>query len=331
MYQILFRDAFAEQLRSSSPILMSLGLILTFIPVSIYLGNWLRSKYTKAKQAKELDNKKMWLMFLIYGVTFSIISLLTMPLIQALNIVPWTDYLGFNILHMLLFVQAILFLPVLIAFIIYEHKKFKESWEDFGMHPKAFPKSALYGILLALFIFLIANLGSTPSLYNTLPTRPESFLEIFIFMLVVFTVSEILFRGLIQTKLSRYDNVELKYVSKILPAWKEFLLSSLVTSIIQGIGLGIVASMFIDSLSLIPLNTPTLNLLLGGETQLVIPNIPLPLLIIGGCIGVSFVLSLAMNWLYRKSRNVLGLIIFSAFIISWISTVITPVISGSII
>ncbi len=331
LYQILFRDAFAEQLRSSSPIFMSLGLILTFIPVSIYLGNWLRSKYTKAKQAKELDNKKMWLMFLIYGIAFSIISLLTMPVIQTLNIVPWTDYLGFNMLHMLLFVQAILFAPVLIVLMLLERKIFNENLEDFGMHPKAFPKSALYGILLALFIFLIANLGSTPTLYNTLPTRPESFLEIFLYMLVVFTVLEILFRGLIQTKLSRYEKVELKYVSKILPAWKEFLLSSLVTSIIQGIGLGIVASMFVDSLSLIPINTHTLNLLLGGQTQLVIPNIPLPLLIIGDCIAISFVLSLAMNWLYRKSRNVLGLIIFSAFIISWVSTVITPVISGSII
>ncbi|MFX0134960.1 MAG: alpha/beta hydrolase family protein [Candidatus Hodarchaeota archaeon] len=333
IYQILFRDAFAEQLRSSSPIFMSVGLIIAFIPVSVYLGNWLKSKFTNAMQAKELEKKKMWLMFLIYGIAFSLISLITMPVIQALNIVPWTDYLGFNMLHMLLFVQAILFLPVLIALIIYERWKFKESWEDFGIHPKAFLKSALYGILLALFIFLIVNLGTTPTLYNALPTRPCNFMEIFLYMLVVFTVSEILFRGLIQTKLSRYENVKLKYVSKYLPAWKEFLLSSLVTAIIQGIGVGIVASMFINSLSLIPLETSTLNLILIGNmpSNLTIPNVPLPLLIISGCIGLFFLLSLVMNWLYRKSRNVMGLIIFSAFIISWISVVITPAISGSII
>ncbi|MFX1450158.1 MAG: hypothetical protein ACFFCM_04910, partial [Promethearchaeota archaeon] len=333
IYQILFRDALTEQLRSSTPIFMSLGLIFTFIPVSVYLGNWLKSKFTNAIQAKDLDKKKMWLMFLIYGVAFSLISFFTMPLIQALNIKPWTDYLVFNMLHMLLFLQAILFLPVLIGLILYERWKYNETLEDFGIHPKAFLKSALYGILLAMFIFLIVNLASTPSIYSTFPARLGSFLEIFMYMLFVSAVSEILFRGLIQTKLSRYSNVKLRFISKILPSWKEFLLSSLVTGIIQGIGVGIVASMFINSLSLIPLDTSTLNLFLTGNMPFgsTIPNIPLPLLIIGGCIGLFFVLSLAMNWLYRKSRNVMGLIIFSAFIISWISTVITPAISGSLI
>ncbi|MHA1377436.1 MAG: alpha/beta hydrolase family protein [Candidatus Helarchaeota archaeon] len=335
IWQYIFRDSIPETLRSYAPFLVGIGALIAFIPISIYLGNWLKSKYTKAKVAREIENKKMWLMFLIYGVSFCLISLITVPVIQALNIIPWTDYLGFNIIHMLLFVQAVLFLPILIVLIIFQKWKYNESLEDFGLHPKAFPKSALYGFLLFLFIFLMGNLASSLSLYDILPSRPDSFFEILLYMSVVFIVSEVLFRGLIQTKLSRYDNVELKYVSKILPSWKEFLLSSLIAGLIQGIGVGIIGTMFIDSLSLVPglLTTDFLSILMTGNMpfNVSIPNIPLPLMIVGGSVLFFFLLSLAMSWLYRKSRNVYALIIFGAFLITWISTIITPAIAGCII
>lgn len=332
IWEYIFRDSIPESLRINSPYLIGIGFLFAFIPISIYLGNWLKSKYTDANVAKKIENKKMWLMFLIYGIAFTVISLMAMPVIEFFHIVPWTDYMGTNILHMLLFVQSLLFLPALFILIIYERWKYKETSEDFGIDPRAFLKSAIFGILMALFVFLIGNLASTLTLYDSLPYQIGSFFEIFVCMLFTFSVTELLFRGLIQTKLSRYENVKLKFISRFLPSWKEFLLSSLVTGIIQGIGLGIIASMFINSISLIPISGTFVNLMIMGQSPQFsqISNIPLPLMIFGGCIGFCFILSLIMNWLYRKSRNITGLIIFSAFIISWLST-IPPLISGSII
>ncbi|MFX0134959.1 MAG: alpha/beta hydrolase family protein [Candidatus Hodarchaeota archaeon] len=309
MYQVLFRDSFGEMIRASTTWINLLGVAIIFLPFSIYLGNWLKSKHTEVKIAKEIENKKMWQMFLIYGVAFILISLITVPVVEAFKIVPWTDYLGSNIIHMFLVIQAILFLPVLIALIIYERRKFDESWEDFGIHPRAFLKSAIFGILMAMFAYIIINVIGTPNYFNTLIERPESFLEIFICMLIVITMFEILFRGLIQTKLSRYSNVKLRFVSRFLPAWKEFLLSTLVTGLIQGLGLGIMFSIFLMNASL-----------LGT----------FPMDMIGICVGICSSLSLLNNWLYRKQRNVLGIIIFNAFILSWVSTLL-PAISGSII
>ena len=309
MYQVLFRDSFGEMIRASAVWTNMLGIAIIFLPLSIYLGNWLKSKHTEAKIAKEIENKKMWKMFLIYGVVFILSSLLTVPVGEASKIVPWTDYLGSNMIHMFLVIQAVLFLPVLIALIIYERRKFDESWEDFGIHPRAFPKSAIFGILMAMFIYVIINVIGTPTYFNTLIERPESFLEIFICMLIVITMFEILFRGLIQTKLSRYSNVKLRFVSRYLPAWKEFLLSTLVTGLIQGLGLGIMFSIFLMNTSL-----------LGT----------FPLDMIGLCVGICSALSLLNNWLYRKQRNVLGIIIFNAFFFSWVSTLL-PAISGSVI
>lgn len=310
MYQVLFRDSTGEILRVSAPWFSMLGMAIVFLPLSSYLGNWLKSKYTEAKIAKEIEKKKMWFMFLIYGIAFCLISLITMPVIQALNIVPWTDFLGSNILHMVLVVQSVLFLPVLIALILYERWKFKENLEDFGLNPRAFPKSGIFGLALALIIFTILNIVITPTYFNSFITRPESFFEIFIYMLFALTVSVILSQGLIQSKLSRYSNVKLRLISRFLPAWKEFLLSSLVSGLIQGIGFGTIFSILLGSSSIIPI-------------------ISSPLIFLG-CIGVFFVLSLINNWLYRKTRNVLGLILFNSFMISWISTLL-PAISGTLI
>ncbi|MFX1450157.1 MAG: type II CAAX prenyl endopeptidase Rce1 family protein, partial [Promethearchaeota archaeon] len=309
MYQVLFRDSFGEIMRASAPWINLLGVAIIFLPLSIYLGNWLKSKYTEAKIAKEMENKKMWKMFLIYGVAFFLVSLITVPIIEAFKIVPWTDYLGSNMIHMFLVVQSLLFLPVLIALIIYERKEFNESWEDFGIDPRAFPKSAIFGILMALIIFLIINVVIAPTYFNTLIQRPESFLEIFISMLCMVSVTEILFRGLIQTKLSRYSNVKLKFVSKYIPAWKEFLLSSLITALIQGLGLGMMFSTFLFKTSLLKTS-------FSWD-------------VLGLSFGLCFALSLLNNWLYRKQRNVLGIIIFNAFFISWVSTLL-PAISAPI-
>ncbi|MHA1376925.1 MAG: alpha/beta fold hydrolase [Candidatus Helarchaeota archaeon] len=310
IYQVLFRDSLAEKLRVSAPYLALLSVLVLFIPVSIYLGNWLKSKYTEMKSAKKIENKNMWLMFLVYGVAFILISLITWPTIQALNIVPFTDFLGTNMLFMFLVVQSILFLPVLIGLIIYEKRKFKEDWDDFGIHPKAFPRSALFGVLMFLFLYIILNAVITPTYFIISIEKPVSFIETLFYMLFVMSVSLILSLGLIQSKLSRYRNVPLKFISRYLPAWKEFLLSSLVTGVIQGIGFGIIFSMFFASTTLVPL----LN----------------PLTLFAGCIGVFFLLSLINNWLYRKQRNVLGIIIFNAFFLSLVSMIL-PAISGSLI
>jgi pimeloyl-ACP methyl ester carboxylesterase len=310
IYQVLFRDSFGEVLFTSATYINLIGLFIILLPISIYLGNWLKSKFSEAKIAKEIENKKIWLMFLIYGVAFCLISLITWPVIKVLNIVPFTDFLGSNVIFTFLVVQSILFLPVLIGLILYEHRRFDEKWEDFGIHPRAFPKSAIFGILLSIFAFAILNIVITPSYFNIFIEKPESFLESFLYMLFVMSITEILFRGLIQTKLSRYNNVKLKFVSKYVPAWKELLLSSLITGIIQGIGFGIIGSLFLG-------NFP-FNALIS------------PLTIFGICFGIFFLISLINNWLYRKQRNVLGIIIFNAFIFTWISTLF-PAISGSII
>ncbi|MHA1300052.1 MAG: alpha/beta hydrolase family protein [Candidatus Helarchaeota archaeon] len=310
IYQVLFRDSIGEMLRVSSPYLAMISVLLLFLPVSIYLGNWLKSKYTEMKTAREIENKKMWLQFLIYGIAFILISLITWPIVQAMRITPFTDFLGSNLLFMFLVVQSVLFLPVLIGLILYERWKFKESWEDFGIHPKAFPKSAIFGVLMSLFMYVILNVIITPNYFIISIEKPVSFMETFLYMLFVMSVTLIFFLGLIQSKLSRYRDVPLKFVSRFLPSWKELLLSSLITGIIQGVSFGILFSMFLASTTLVPLVTP--------------------LTLFGASIGLFFLISLINNWLYRKQRNVLGIIIFNAFFFSWISMLL-PAVSGSII
>ncbi|MBD3228174.1 MAG: alpha/beta fold hydrolase [Candidatus Lokiarchaeota archaeon] len=316
-------NTITEDIRVLSIPLMVIGSLIMLLPLTIYIGNWLKSKENKAPEnSKEVKSKKMWMMFLIYGLSFVGVSFLAAPIIHAtglVNLMP-TDFLASNIISLPLLVQGLLMVPVLIVLGYIENKKFNIKLNDIGLvkKPKSNMKNALYAIFLVLFLYIFLNLALSGSMHNLLIWRVFSFLQLFITIFVAMIIFEIMFRGMIQNKLSRYRKETLIFI----PAWKELLLSSIVSGLIEGLGLGIIITgvliyggMPLDLSSVIPQD---MGISFGAMP-------PLFIVIPGVFIILEMVLNFLKSWIFRKSNNnIIASALFVALFLAWFLSVILP-------
>ncbi|MHA1270652.1 MAG: alpha/beta hydrolase family protein [Candidatus Helarchaeota archaeon] len=322
----LNQNTILEEYRASSIPCFVIGAIILILPLTIYFGNWLKEKEIKPpKNAIELESKKMWLMFLIYGGIFVGFSFLATPIIHGLgliNLIP-TDFLGSNIISLPLLVQGLLMLIPIIILILLEKKHFGMNLNDFGINfnYKSNLKNALYATLLISTLYVLLNLALSWTIHNLIVWRVISFVELFVQIFIAMIIFEIMFRGMIQNKLSRYRKSTLIFI----PAWKELFISSIISGVIEGLGIGIIVTgvlmvggMPFDLSSIMPSN-------MGISFQYLPPlQILIPLIFI----ILEIIFNLIKSWIFRKSNNnILASALFMALILAWILSVILPAIS----
>ena len=311
------------ELMSIAPVIAIIGGIILIIPATIYIGNWLRKDHEiEPEQAQKIEKQDLWKLFLIYGGTVVGLSLLPVPIILGANLlnVISTDFLASSLLSAPYFIQGLLLIPVIIMLIFIEKKKYGEKLSDFGLSKDINTnlRGVAYGSLLFLVMFVTFNLALSPSIQNVFPWRFLSFLELFMYLFIGMLMIEIIFRGFIQSKLSRYRNK--RFLG--LPAGKEILITSLVTGTILGFSLAIwMVEIFMFGSGTNTVNLNSIMATMGLPlTQEVLMILIFPLMI---CVGI--LLQILQGWLYRKSgNNVIACAVFGALVFAWIFSALLP-------
>ena len=325
-YQPLNPNTITEEIMLSAMVWLILGTIILFIPMTVYLGNLFKTKENKLPEnARKVEKKKMWQMFLIYGVTFIGISFLTTPIIHGLgliNLIP-TDFLISNILSLGILVQGLLMIPFLIIITIFEKRKYNMKLNDFGIQlgVKSNIKNTMYGILLLSTLFIGLNLALTTSMHNVFIWRIFSFLQLFMYLFIGLIIFEVMFRGMIQNKLSRYRHGSLMFI----PAPKELFFSSVISGIIEGFGLGVIVTgiLWVGGMDVFSADMGGMIPQDMGISFGAIP--PLFLIIPVIFIILEVVLGFLKSWIFRKSNNnIIASALFVALFLAWILSVIMP-------
>ena len=311
------------ELMSIASIIAVIGAVILFIPATIYIGNWLRKEHEiEPEQALKIEKQDLWKLFLVYGGIFVGLSFLTIPIILGTNLlnVISTDFLASSMLSGPYFIQGLLLIPVIIVLIYFEKKKYNEKISDFGLSKDINTnfRGATYGLLIFLVMFVTFNLALSPSIQNLFPWRFLSFLELFMYLFFGMLMFEIVFRGFIQSKLSRYRNKS--FIG--FPAGKEILLTSVVAGTILGLSLAIwIVEILAFGGGTTAINLTSIMTTMGLPlTQEILAILIFPLMI-----GIGILLQILQGWLYRKSgNNILACALFGALVFTWIFSVVLP-------
>jgi hypothetical protein len=287
------------------------ALISTIVFVKVY-GNLLRPKMEFPKNAVKIVKRNKWKMILFYSASFIGISFLTFFLIDflGLNLFIGTNFLGSNLLTLPFLIQGTLMVPVIIAFMWYERKKYHMELNDFGISKsfKSYLKAAVYGILLFMTLYIFLNMISSTVIQNLYIWRIMEFLQVFLYIFVGVISFEILFRGMLQNK----------FYGRNMPAWKEIIKSGLISGIVEGLGLSIIIICLftIDNFDIFPFllgHTP--NPIIGEPSF----NFSEQFLLIPIIIAIEVSFSLLRASIYRKiNRNFLASALFTALFIAWV-------------
>lgn len=309
---LLEESTITSHLRITPVMLTAIGVILVLMISSFLLSKWLSNKDFKAEASSRVEKKDKYIHFGIYTGIYAGLTALVMPLIVIFNLeqVIVGDFMITSFAATFMVVQSLLLLPAVVILMIWENKKFGESWEDFGIDYKYIGKAFLYGLLLFLILFLSLVFVVTISIKNLIPYRIVGFLEMFAFAFLYFMVNGIITHGLVQNKM-RDDKSESR--SKLpISEIKELLLSSLINGVVQGVGVGIFMIMFAAEF---------------GFTG-IISIIAIPL-----CILLFFISSFAMSIFYFRIRNVVGVATLGALLIAFVCSIVAPSIfnAGSIV
>lgn len=257
-------------------------------------------------------------MILFYSAGFIGISFLTVFLIEVLELERFigTNFLGSNLLTLPFLVQGTLLVPAIIALILYERKKYHMEICDFGFNKSytSYMKSAVYGLLLFLTLFIFLNLICSPVIQNLFIWRILDFLHVFLYIFVGIIAFEILFRGMLQNK----------FYGRSMPAWKEIIKSGLLSGLVEGFGLciiiiGLFSFQGFDIFPFLLGHTPT------SITEGATINVSEQLLLIPIIIAIEITFSLLRASIFRKmNRNFLASALFMALFIAWIIVAFLP-------
>lgn len=311
-----------------SGLITALGGLIFIIPLMMYLGTWLKPKLALPKNAMNMEKKDKRLMILIYGMVSVGISFLAIFIISGLNLnvlIP-TDFLLSNLIALPLLIQGLLMIPCVILLMWYEKRKYNLELSDFGLTKEIKPylKAAFYGFLLFFILYILLNLAASTVLHNFYIWRIIGFLEMFLYIFVGTLVFEVMFRGMIQNKL-----YEVTKDSKLIPTrWKEIIKSALITGVIEGLVLGIIATGLLAAGGFNVFATSLSNMI-PADMGISLDWLP-PLFIL---IPITFILLEIMvgtlkAGLYRKiNRNVMASTIFVSLTLAWLMTVLLPAIT----
>ncbi|MHA1342521.1 MAG: alpha/beta hydrolase family protein [Promethearchaeota archaeon] len=299
-----------------------LGLILAFPAIISYLIRWSRFKNSEKEYQNFIksvnkerndkfdgfENKILILLLSIYLVAefFAIL----IPI--ALNINSKTIGIPFIISDALVLAMLgrfLIVIPIMIITLVLLFRKTRISFEDIGISVKKenILKDILLGIVIAGIFLLIFNLIAVISVSPRLIPRNSpsigylGFILLLVYLLIFYTFDEILFRGLMQTKIHNYIYIKLENRADWLKKWLEFIIIVLFQGIILmvGINIGLVImmggippvliSVFLFMGILLALIPVFMNTYIYQRTKSIIPCIISSGLIMAFLLGGSFV------------------------------------------
>ncbi|MHA1299530.1 MAG: alpha/beta hydrolase family protein [Candidatus Helarchaeota archaeon] len=269
----------------------SLGLI----PIGVsYLNTWFPRKNGLNQETRSYEKKEMFRKILMYAGIFIGFGVLGNALFRfAFPVQSFTRFWFWDFVGLFTLFSALFQLPAILAILLYEWKKEGLSFKRLGLSPH----SALRGIAIGILAFLPAILVYNPLAYSTnlplfLPRPLEAgvYTDFFILMGLMFLqaiVYELLFRGLIQTKLDTGQ--------KRSERWNTLLFSGLICGIFVGITFAI--SMSIAFYSMI---TPLLFFLIFGVFFL-----------------IFFSASILNGFIYQRTKSIITSIIIIALLLTF--------------
>ena len=300
------------QIRVTLLLLAAVGTLISVISFVKFYGDLLKPTMIYPQNAIQMAKRDKWKMILLYSASFIGISFVTFFIMYFLDLehLIGTDFLGSNLITLPFLIQGVLMVPILIAFMSYENRKYNLQLDDFGLttHGKSYLKSAIYGFLLFITLYIFLNVLASGEIQNLFIWRMMGFLQLFLYIFIGMLTFEILFRGMLQNK----------FYGRHVPAWKEIIKSALISGIVEGLGLGIII------IGLLSLGTFDIFSFLIGHTPHQITKVPSGIssdsfLIVLIIIVIEIVLSFLRASIYRKmNRNFLPSALFIALFIAWV-------------
>ncbi len=277
-----------------------IGLFILFIPLTIYIGNYIKSNSSTKNIDETTISNDLIRKTTLYSVPYFSNSLVVFPLVLSLNlqnlIINGVQF--FNLVILFSFIHSLLLFPFIIIFIGYEIKYKSKKIQDYGLSSDNLLKSSAYGTLIFLIFFILINSTISNNYFNFFPYRIDVFLQIFIFLFFIIFIKELFFRGLIQEKIKKFKGEKIWKIPG-----KDLIISTLINGTIQGLGIGIIFSMFLLYLKL--------------EIDVIFSMIILFLLF-------SYLINAVQVWIYRKCKNLFGTTLFLSFCLAWFFSTFLP-------
>ncbi|MHA1379595.1 MAG: alpha/beta fold hydrolase [Candidatus Helarchaeota archaeon] len=276
-------------------IFLLLGAI-GLIPIGIsYLNSWLKRNEKSNPEAFSYGKNSLIRKLLIYGGLFIGLGVFGNVLFRfAIPTYSFTQFWFWDFVNLFTLFSTLFQLPAILAILLYEWKKEGLSLEQLGISPH----SALRGVAIGILAFLPAILVYNPLAFSTnlplmLPRPLEAgvYTDFFVVMSLMFLqagVYELMFRGLIQSKL---NNGKRK-----IERWKSLIFSGLIC----GIFVGLVYAISL-SIAMYTLITPLLFFLIFGLM-----------------FAVYFAISILNGFIYQRTKNVASSIIIFALLMTFL-------------
>ena len=302
---LTFYGGLREPVNTTPLMLMFLGILLTlfgglvgFFVFTSYLAKWLRKNVEPPPTiAQDLEIKQKGICFAAYiGLYAGINALIPLIVFNIPGLHGWIPNLFVDLLGIISVFTALLAVPVVLFLLWYEKKTLGTTLADYGLAKQGMAQSAILGTILGFFLVGILALAVSDFILDLVIDDVVVFLITFLTSLPYMFVTELLWRGFIQTKLSNYN----KYI--------EVIASAIIVGILQGIGI----------FALMLVTIPMLGL---PNTILINENLPalnLSLLSFIGFGGLYIGLSIFAGWIYQRFRNVIGTTLFLTIVFSWL-------------
>jgi len=211
---------------------MLIGLTLFMIPLGFLFTKLFRPKEAVDPiNATKLDNDTLKRQLLIYATVYllaSFCSFLFAMLFQIQNVVPFfiTNFFALGFL-----MKQIILVPSIICIMYFEHKKYNQNKEDFGISQKSFINSALIGLIMVFTFIFATNIVDLS--FNHFdhalffpPSHQSGFISLLLILGLNFFMDDLIFRGLVQSKMERYGG-----------RWKATFYSNFYTALIGALSM----------------------------------------------------------------------------------------------
>lgn len=290
-------DSIIEMIQSNGVLI---GMIFLMIPLLFVLSKVLKNKgNTDPINAKNIDKKSFIKQLLLYAGIYLIASLFSFIFAWLFSIQTIVPFFITNLFAVSFLMKQVILAPSILGILWYERKKYNEHAEDFGISQKSFLNSALIGFIMVFtFIFIIditdLAFNNLTFAYFILPYHLTGFITLLIIFGMNFFVDDIIFRGLVQSKMERYGN-----------RWKAAFISNFYTALIGGLAMMInIIPLFWNNLGAsITIWDPDFLRTLMMSSPLVIPIVPITFL---GGVGLYALIGIISGLFRVKTRNIIA-------------------------
>ncbi|NVM02782.1 MAG: alpha/beta fold hydrolase [Candidatus Helarchaeota archaeon] len=322
---ILFRDEFSDFNTDSLfdtifKTISSNGLLIGLTIAMIPLGYFLSLKFKNKKNldpvnARNIEERSFIKSLLLYAGIYLIASFCSFFFAWLFSIRTIVPFFVTNIFTVFFLMKQIILVPSMIGIIYYERKKFNQTTEDFGISRESFLKSALIGIIMIITFISITNIVDLTfnNFTHALFIPPAHLIGFITFILILglnFFMDDLIFRGLVQSKMERYGD-----------RWNAAFKTNLYTALIGGFAmmLTFIPLFWHDLGSSLTFWDSDMLRLLFRDTSLVLPFI---LAVFLGGAGYYALIGIISGIFRAKTRNIIAgtfviTLIASFLLVNW--------------